>query len=145
MEHLWFHPFNEEKHIGIEKGREPSLHSKYTSAHISKTPKVQQGGSFQHICDQCIDNSICVDKEIQPNVLVEIISMDEEKLPLESDAYLERLLIKELNDVDDNDVAEVDSLSEMDSGIHINYVVHCSMFFEFSISYLQMPLGKLWM
>ena len=69
--------------------------------------------------------------------------MDEEELPLESDSYLESLLIKDLNDVDDNDLVEVDSLSEMASGSQINYVVHCSMFFEFSISYLEMPLGKI--
>ena len=71
-----------------------------------KHPRYNKESPF-NICDQCIENAICVDKEIQPNVLVEIppIAMDEEKLPLESDSYLEILMIRDLNDVDDNDVA----------------------------------------
>ena len=111
-----------------------------------KHPRYNKEGPFNR-WDQCINNAICVDYEIQPNGLVEIppVSMDEEELPLESDSYLESLLIKDLNDADENDLVEVDSLSEMASGSQINYVVHCSMFFEFSISYLEIHLGIFWM
>ena len=69
----------------------------------------------------------------------------DEKPPLESDSYLESLLTEDLTDANDSDITNVVGLEGMAWGREINYVVHCSMFFEFSISYLEMPLGKFWM
>ena len=96
-----------------------------------------------------------MDSKIQPYVLVEIplVVMDEKEPPLESDAYLESLMIEDLNDVDDNDMndvddndtADVDGIVEVAGGSQMSLVVQCLIVFAFCISYLKIPLGKFWM
>lgn len=59
-----------------------------------------------------------MDEEIQPDGLVELppVTAYEPDPQLESDAYLESLLMEVLSDADD-----------MACGIQINYIVHCSL------------------
>ena len=61
-----------------------------------------------------VDDATCVDEEIHPDGLVEIpsIVMDVEEPPLESDDYLESLLVVDLDD--DSDVIDAASLDDTD-------------------------------
>ena len=78
-----------------------------------KDPKYKKG-SFNRWY-QYTNDTICVDKEIQLDGLVEQppISTDEQEPQLKSDAYLESMLSKDLSDVDDNEDTNVAVLVDM--------------------------------
>ena len=100
----------------------------------------------------CFDFDIMIYRNVYDILLmfstfveIPLVAMDEEEPSIESDSYLESLWTEDLSDVEDSDDVNVVSLAYMDRGSQIMYVFHCSLFFEFSISYLKMPLGKFWM
>ena len=82
---------------------------------ISQKDPSYKEGPFKK-WDQYTNDVVCVDEEIEPNGLIEIpLVVLDEVSPLESDSYLESILTKDLNDVDDhdNDVADAADLAKM--------------------------------
>ena len=79
---------------------------------ISRKDPGYKEGPFKR-WDQYTDDAICVDEEIQPNGLVELplVTIDEHEPQLESDSYLESLLIEDLSDADDIDAEDVDDMA----------------------------------
>ncbi len=57
--------------------------------------------------DQYTDDAMCVDEEVQPDGLIELlplpVTMDEQEPALESDTYLDSLLTEDLSDADHDD------------------------------------------
>ena len=62
---------------------------------------------------QLVDDVTCVDEEMQPDGFVEIppVVMDAKEPPLESDDYLESLLVEDLDD--DSDAIDIVGLDDM--------------------------------